>query len=92
MIAKAGKNIKSGFRPLIITLGEGVDVAAFHARSSEWKNRIDVIDATQFLTANVYEHSQFKADDCKATLSAILERYNEIVEMCETDPVLRIRF
>jgi len=75
-----------------VTLADGVEGAAYLLKSTEWKDRVDVIDATQFLTANIYERSFFKAGDCKATLTAILTRYNEIVLACETDPVLIIRF
>ncbi|MFZ4773844.1 MAG: DUF4928 family protein [Terrimicrobiaceae bacterium] len=92
LIRKAAKNLQSGLKPLIVTLGEGVEGAAYLLKATEWKDRIDVIDATQFLTANVYERSLFQAGECKATLTAILTRYNEIVLACETDPVLVIRF
>ncbi|MCX6854394.1 MAG: DUF4928 family protein [Verrucomicrobia bacterium] len=92
LIRKAARNLQAGLKPLIVTLADGVEGAAYLLKNTEWKDRIDVIDATQFLTANVYERSFFKAEDCKATLSSILTRYNEIVAVCETDPVLQIRF
>lgn len=92
LIRKAATNLQGGLKPVIVTLSDGAEGAAYLLKSTEWRDRIDVIDATQFLTANVYERSLFRAGDCKATLSAILARYNEIVEQCETDPVLRIRF
>ena len=92
LIRKMADNIKAGLKPIIVTLAEGVTGAAYLLKNTEWKDRIDVIDATQFLTANVYERSLFKAADCKATLISILMRYNEIVASCETDPVLHIRF
>ncbi|MFN0077583.1 MAG: DUF4928 family protein [Prosthecobacter sp.] len=91
LIRKAAKNLQGGLKPVIITLADGVEGAAYLLKNTEWKDRIDVIDATQFLTANVYERSLFKAGDCKATLISILTRYNEIVAECETDPVLQIR-
>lgn len=92
LIRKAAKNIQAGLKPLIVTLEEGVEGAAYLLKTTEWKDRIDVIDATQFITANVYERSLFRAGECKATLATILARYNEIVLECETDPVLVIRF
>jgi len=91
LIRKAAKNLQSGLKPLIVTLADGVEGAAYLLKSTEWKDRIDVIDATQFLTANVYERSLFQAGECKTTLTTILSRYNEIVLACETDPVLVIR-
>lgn len=92
LIRKVAANIKAGIKPVIVTLSDGVDGAAYLLKNTEWKDRVDVIDATQFLTANVYERSLFKAGDCRVTLMGILARYNEIVDMCETDPVLQIRF
>lgn len=92
LIRKAAKNLQAGLKPLIVTIAEGVDGAAYLLKNTEWRDRIDVIDATQFLTANVYERSLFKAGECKVTLTGILTRYNEIVSKCETDPVLQVRF
>ena len=92
LIRKMAKNLQTGLRPMVVTLADGVEGAAYLLKNTEWRDRIDIIDATQFLTANVYERSFFKAGECKATLTAILARYNEIVESCETDPVLKVRF
>ncbi|MBL8634739.1 MAG: DUF4928 family protein [Myxococcales bacterium] len=91
LIRKAAANLQAGLKPVIVTLSDGVNGAAYLLKGTEWRDRIDVIDAAQFLTANVYERSLFKASDCRATISEILARYNQIVESCETDPVLRIR-
>ncbi len=92
LIRKTAKNLQAGLKPLIVTLSDGVEGAAYLLKSTEWKDRVDIIDATQFLTANVYERSLFNAGECRATLTALLTRYNEIVAECETDPVLMIRF
>jgi len=91
LVRKCEDNLRSGLKPVILTLGEGVAGAAFLLKNSRLADRVDVLDVGQFLTANVYEHSLFKSAACKATLSRLLERYNEIVESCETDPALRIR-
>jgi len=72
-------------------MGEGVTGAAYLLKNSELVDRVDVLDAGQFLTANIYEHSLFKAANCKITLGKLLERYNEIVEGCEADPTLHVR-
>ena len=92
LIQKAATNISQGLRPLIITLGLGVQGATYLLKETEWKDRVDVLDVAQFLTANVYERSLFQTNECKTTLRGILERYNEIVAECETDPVLTVRF
>jgi len=91
LVRKCGDNIKAGLKPLIITLGEAVRPAEFTLKTFELQDRVDVLDAAQFLTANVYERSLFKAAECKVTLASLLERYNTIVDECETDPSLRIK-
>jgi hypothetical protein len=91
LVRKCGDNLRSGLRPVIITMGDGVEGAAFLLKSARLSDRVDVLDAGQFLTANVYERSLFKEAHCKPTLSRLLNRYNEIVAVCEADPALRIR-
>jgi len=91
LIRKCAENLQAGLRPVIMTLGDGVMMAAILLKNSPLADRIDVLDVCQFLAANVYERSLFKVADCKVTLSKLLERYNEIVASCETDPSLQIK-
>lgn len=91
LVRKCAANLQAGLKPVIITLGDGVSGAAFLLKNSILGDRVDVLDVGQFLTANIYERSFFKAADCKITFSNLLERYNEIVASCETDPSLRIK-
>ncbi len=91
LLKKCAENLRSGFKPLIISLGDGVQAARFLAESSDAAGRIDVLDAVQFLTANVFEHSLFRSAECGVTLRKLLIRYNEIVASCETDPTLLIK-
>ena len=91
LILKAVSNLKAGLKPLIITPTDGVSGANYLLKGTEWADRVDVLDVAQFLTANVYERSLFQAGKCQVTLKGIIQRYNEIVAECETDPVLRIR-
>jgi hypothetical protein len=91
LVWKCSENIYAGLKPLIITLGEAVRPAEFVLKTFELGDRVDVFDAAQFLTANVYERSLFKVAECKVTLAALLARYNAIVEECETEPLLRIK-
>lgn len=90
LVRKCGNNLRAGLKPVIITFREGVNGALFLLRSGALEGRVDVLDATQFLTANVYERSLFRVADCKLTLEKLLLRYNEIVGGCETDPSLRV--
>jgi len=90
LVRKCAANLQAGLKPVIITVGDGVSGAAFLLKNSILADRVDVLDIGQFLTANIYERSFFKTADCKITLSRLLERYNEIVASCETEPSLRI--
>ena len=91
LVQKCAANLQTGLKPVIVTIGDGVAGAAFLLKNSNLADRVDVLDAAQFLTANVYERSLFRAAHCKMTLAKFLERYNEIVARCETDPTLRIK-
>jgi Domain of unknown function (DUF4928) len=91
LIQKIGNNINFGLKPLIITLGDGVAAAHYLLADTEWKHRVDVIDAIQFLVANVFERSLFGSSDNALSLQNIIQRYNVIIDRCETEPVLKIR-
>jgi hypothetical protein len=75
-----------------MTIGEAVRPADFSLKNFELEDQVDVLDVAQFLTANVYERSLFKAVVCKITLTALLARYNAIVDECETDCHNKIAF
>lgn len=87
---KCHGNLRNGLKPVIISLGKGVEVAVFLLNGEGIADRVDVLDLGQFLTANVYERSFFKVTDCEMTFSKLLDRYNEIVGTCESDPALKI--
>ncbi len=90
LIRKCADNLQVGVKPVIVTLAEGVAGAGFLLKNAELTERVDVLDATQFLTANIYERSLFQAAIYKVTLRELLERYNQIVSECESDPTLRV--
>lgn len=92
LVRKCSHNLQDALKPVIVTRDEGVDGADFLLKNVQLIDRVDVLDAGQFLTANVYERSHFNAADCKITLAKLLDRYNEIVAACETDPSLLVRF
>ncbi len=91
LVRKCADNLSMGLRPVLLTVNDGVTGAGFLLKAAQLADRVDVLDVGQFLTANVYERSLFKAATCKVTLSKLLERYNEIVRSCETDPSLKIK-
>lgn len=91
LVRKISDNLAAGLRPVIVSVGDGVEGAAFLLKASPCHERVDVLDIRQFLVANVYERSLFQANDCKVTLGRILDRYNGIVASCEADPLLRVQ-
>lgn len=90
VVRKCKANIDSGKRPIIVTLTDKIGVAVGLAQNAGLEERIDVIDAEQFLATNVYEWSKFRADARRATLGRLVEAYNKIIGECETDPSLRL--
>jgi len=92
LIRKCEGNLRKGLQPVIITVHDGVTGAVFLLRNADLIERVDVLDASQFLTANVLERSFFKMADCKITLTRMLNRYNQIVSTCEADPTLKVAF
>ncbi|NWF83325.1 MAG: DUF4928 family protein [Bryobacteraceae bacterium] len=91
LVRKCASNLKAGLRPVIVTLGDSVPGAVCLLKRAKLEDRVDVLDAGQFLTANIYERSRFEAADCKGSLGSLLDRYNDIVKKVETDPGLHIR-
>ena len=79
LVMKCDSNLQEGLKP------------TFLLKNSDLAHRVDVLDISQFLTANIYERSLFKAADCRATFSHLIQRYNEIITLSETDPTLRIQ-
>lgn len=90
VIRKCKRNLEAGAKPIILTLAEGVTVAKALAENAGIAGRIDIMDAEQFLAANLHELSFFKATERPATLERLVEAYNRIVAEHETDPSLRI--
>jgi len=91
LIRKCAANLQARLKPIIVTIADGVAGATFLLKDSPLTDRVDILDVGQFLTANVYERSLFKAATCKITLGKLLERYNEIVAQHETDPTLLVK-
>ena len=75
---------------MLITLQRGVLVAEELASQVGIADRLDVFEGEQFLAGNVYELGKFADMGRRATARQIVDRYNGIVDACETDPSLRI--
>ncbi len=92
LLRKCEANIKAGQHPIILTISKMIGAAEGLAENAGIEGRVEVMDALQFLAANLYEMSLFKAADRKITVVRLIEKYNEIVAVHEADASLRITF
>lgn len=90
LILKCKANLESGKRPIILTIAKMMGAAEGMAETLGIDGRIEIMDALQFLTANLYEMSLFKASERRITVEKLVEKYNEVVSVCESDASLRI--
>ena len=91
VIRKCRSNIDASYRPVLITLGKGVAIAEGLAEQAGIADRLDVFEAEQFLAGNLYEIGRFLQDGRRNTAEGLVERYNRIIDECETDPGLKIQ-
>lgn len=91
LMRKCADNLRNGIRPVIVTIAESHAGAFSLATIHGLEERVDIIEAGQFIATNLYEWSLFKAAERKITVERLITRYNNIVSTCESDPGLRIR-
>jgi hypothetical protein len=92
LLRKCQSNIQAGQQPIILTLGKMIGSVEGLSETLGIDGRVEVLDVLQFLTANLYEMSLFKASDRKITVAKLIKKYNEIVATHESDASLRITF
>ncbi len=90
LLQKCRDNLDRGLRPLIISTHAGAAMGETLAEEEGLSKRIEVLDITQFLVANMLEWTGFDGSQRRNTFQGLLVRYNAIVEACETDPSLQI--
>lgn len=91
LIEKCRENLSAACFPVIVTVYERADTALALAADAGLEDRIEVWDIEQFVSANIYEHSLFSHARRGVKLAALVEKYNEIIERCETDMSLKIK-
>ncbi|MGE0193547.1 MAG: DUF4928 family protein [Planctomycetota bacterium] len=91
LLRKCVRNLDSSLRPLVVTLSDQVAVAEGLAKQAFIADRLDVLDAEQFLAGNLFEHGRFELAGRMTTAGALIEKYNAVVAAHETDPSLRVR-
>lgn len=90
LLKKCKANLQSGRRPIILTLAKMIGAAEGMAETLGIDGRVEIMDALQFLAANLYEMSLFKASQRKITMERLAKKYNEIISEYESDASLRI--
>jgi hypothetical protein len=92
LIIKCKENLNDDYSPVIITIYERVRTAIDLASDHNISGRVEVWDIQQFLSTNIYEHSQFNHQNRNIKIADIIEKYNQIIDEKETDPSLKIEF
>ena len=90
VIERCRENLDANYKPVLVTVGKGAVVAEGLAENAGLAERIDIFEIEQFVALNLYEWSEFKAQERRVAISKLVGRYNEIVEDVETDPSLKI--
>ncbi len=90
LLQKCRDNLDRGLRPLIVSTNAGAAQAETLAEEEGISRRLEVLDITQFLVANMLEWTDFDGNQRRHSFIALVARYNAIIDACETDPSLKI--
>lgn len=90
VMRKCEANIHAGRHPIVITLRDTLVAADVFADARGIGDKVEVLDAEQFIVANLHELGGFKSIERRIKVESLVDRYNEIVAAKETDPSLRI--
>ena len=90
LIRKCLRNLDMNVRPVIVTTERGAGGAHALAKNAEVEDRIDILEIEQFVATNVYEWCGFEQNRRPVSVSELVEKYNAIIDACETDPSLKI--
>lgn len=91
MSIRCRDNLQNGFRPLVLVPDDVVIAARQMARGAGIEDRVAVSSVEEFVGNNIEEIATFTSAGIRSGLRALLERYNERVEVVEPDPSLRIQ-
>ncbi|MDE0629672.1 MAG: DUF4928 family protein [Bryobacterales bacterium] len=90
VMKKCELNLEASLRPILVTTGRQCEFASGLAENLGLTNRIDFFDIEQFIAINVYEKGGFSSEGRKRTVLNLIDRYNEIIDVVEKDPSLKI--
>ena len=90
VIERCRENLNDGYKPILVTTRNRMDVAEGLADDKGLAERVDVFEIEQFVALNLYEIAQFAEAERRVAVDKLIKRYNAIVADVETDPSLRI--
>lgn len=90
VIERCRENLNDGYKPVLVTIRNGVAVAEGLAENKGMAERVDIFEIEQFVALNLYELAEFVETERRVAVKKLISRYNEIVKDVETDPSLRI--
>jgi hypothetical protein len=91
LIHKCAHNLNQNRRPIVITTKRLVPAVEGLLETMGIADRLDILDAEQFLAGNIFELGQFSQAGRRVKIRELIEEYNRIVETAETDPSLMIK-
>ena len=90
LLGKCSANLERGLRPLVISSQAGAALAESLAEEMGIGRRVEVLEITQFLVANMLERTAFQGSSRRSAMEEFITHYNDIVDRCETDPGMKI--
>ena len=90
VIERCRENLDGGRKPVLITVPERIATAEGLAADRGLDDRIDIFEIEQFIALNLYEIGKFRAEGRRESVDDLVRRYNQIVDIVETDPSLMI--
>lgn len=92
LLRKCKNNLSAGLRPIIITITDSRAGAESLAKIQGIEERLDIIEAEQFLSTNVMEWGYFVTPLQQEQIHRLIGCYNQIISLAETDQSLQIKY
>ena len=90
LMRKCKANLDAGLRPIIVTTNASRAGAESLAVIQKISERVDIIEAEQFIATNMMEWGEFAAEPQLHEVIRLIEEYNRIIDIVETDLSLKI--
>lgn len=90
LMLNCGANLDGPFSPVIITPTASRPEVLALAKSYGLAEKINILEAEQFLTTYLLERGRFDWDLIRGELLALIAKYNEIIEEVAGEPLLLI--